>query len=1042
MSFTKLSCLLALLFGVRHFDTPRIGDAAVFATGLLSAWPEWGEQSPAVQRQLATFVLRKSSSIDSRNRFERLAGEMIEDGTYDLRFIESAEEKRYTYGGGKPLDPLIDALWDEFQAERSVREAAEPPDEQSRDRLQGRGQDRVIRVQDRHTTYEIPASHRNDLDPVALDPAPAADVVLQPNRLRTLAQRIADQNGEAKEHIPHVLNRFLENIELRQEGSADPDGVAVPNGEMQLVVAPTASGKSILSQLFAMDVAHRGTPTAVVVSDIQEVVDTVQAIEGHARDLGWKDLEVAPLFSPRSLFEKTADALQHGDGSVSNGEGDRESFVLNRLGYSCFLQAYAQDPDRTPDPGKEPCFRLGEDGTTAFRSCPVGGSCGRPALQRNALEADVVVVNHHSLLSGQCRYPVEFPDPSDRGPQEVSIKESLLHRCGLVLVDEVDSFQEVAVDMKVSSVSLYEADTAPTTIVEAQQAALQDGMIDLARPLAFVQLMAREIVTLIDEGDLDWPEWQSMRWSGQEDAWLVERLYGVDPTEDDGEAAYRRLEGLVGDAGQAELQSHEQNVRAALQPITTWSLKQPSERVRDHVLQLREALETWRWPEEKPSARERKQIEKNLFLRAALGEIEGAFQQIQARVARLLSADREAGRTLYNALQRFGAVSPSPAGLLQRHSYGFSFKKNDGDVQHLKIQGFAGDPHGEVRELGGITAQGVCAHKRAVVGLSASGHFAGSPLFDCDGANWLVQPDRKRQIQFYRTEAHKREPDRPSHRISGLALRSEREKETRSAAETLAPDLRRHVEELKRDEDTSADQLLAVTGSYDEARWVTRGLRNSGALETESDLGIRTVLPDDDPTDAPWRFRRHDIEQFPETEASVLVAPLKVVARRHNIVDASGNSALGAIYLMVRPVPPVGDVTSLLAYANYGVAQTGASIGVKERLDDIRRRAEAQRHEFQANATYLSRMKPVVRHHLMANLLVELLQLAGRARRGGTRADVHLVDGAFWTGRLTWPEIVSELLDWWRREGEYEQMKDLHGSLVYALEDLADRQQG
>ena len=1042
MTYTQLSCLLALLFGARHFETPRIGDAAVFATGLLSAWPEWDEQPPAVQRRIATFVLRKSSSIESRHRFEQLAGEMIEDGTYDLQFAESAEGKQYTYDGGKPLESLIEDLWDEFQAERSAREAAEPPGEKTVDRLRSRGQDPVIRVRDRHTTYEIPASHRNDLDSVALDPTPATDIVLKPDRLRALAQRIADQNGEAKSHIPHYLNRFLRDVEVREDLSADANGLSVPDGRLQLVVAPTASGKSILSRLFAMDVAHRGTPTAIAVSDIQEVIDTVQAIEGHARDLGWEDLEVAPLFSPRSLFEKSVDALQHGDGTVANREWGRESFVLNRLGYSCFLRAYAEDPDRIPDPGDEPCFRLHEDGTTKFRSCPVGGSCGRPALQRNALEADVVVVNHHSLLSGQCHYPVELPDQPERGPQELSIKELLLRRCGLVLVDEVDSFQEVAVDMKVSSVSLYEADAAPTTIVEAQQAALQDGMTDLARPLAFVQLMAREIVTLVNKGDLHWPHWQSMRWSGQEDAWLVERLYDVDPSEDYSGRAYRRLEGLVGSVDQVEQQLHEQNVRAALQPIATWSMKEPSESAHDHLLQLHEALETWSWPGEEPSADERGQIERNLFLRAALGEIEGAFQQIQARVARLLSADREDGRRLYNALQRFGAVSPSPAGLLQRHSYGFYLQKNHGQVQHLRIQGFAGDPHGEVRELGGLTARGVCGHERAVVGLSASGRFAGSPLFDCDGKNWLVQPDQERKIHFHRTESYKNEPDRPSHRISGISMHSERKRETKSAAETLAPDLQRHIEDLKRDEGTSAEQILAVTGSYDEARWVTRGFRSSGALETERDPGIRTVLPDDDPTDEPWRFRRHDIERFPETGASVLIAPLKVVARRHNIVDAAGESALGAIYMMVRPVPPVGDVTSLLAYTNYGVAQAASGHSVRERLDDIRRRAEARRHEFQANATYLSRMKPVVRHHLMANLLVELLQLAGRARRGSTCADVHLVDGAFWTGQLTWPEIISELLDWWKREGKYEKMRDLHGSLVYALEDLAGRQRG
>lgn len=1041
MSFTRLSCLLALLFGARHFDTPRVGDAAVFATGLLSAWPEWDEQSPAIQRRIATFVLHKSSSIESRHRFEQTAAEVIEDGTYDLRFIETAEEECYTYDGGKPLKPLIDDLWDEFQAERSFREAAEPPDEQTVDRFRDVGKDRVIRVRSRHTTYEIPASHRNDPDPVALEPAPSADVSLKPDRLQTLAQRIADQTEE-KGHVPQYLSGFLEDVELRGDVCADPDGIAVPSGELQLVVAPTASGKSILSRLFAMDVAHGGTPTAIVVSDIQEVIDTVQVIEGHARDLGWEDLQVAPLFSPRSLYEKTAEALQHGAGTGSGKDGNRESFALNRLGYSCFLNAYAEDDDRTPEPGKEPCFRLHQDGASNFRSCPVGGACGRPALQRDALQADVVVVNHHSMLSGQCHYPVQLPDESGRGPQEFSIKELLLHRCGLILVDEVDSFQEVAVDMKASSVSLYESDTVPTTIVEAEQTALQDGMTDLSRPLSFVRLMAREIVTLINDGDLDWPDWQSMRWSGQKDAWLIQRLYGVDPTEEDGNQAYRRLEGLVGRADQVEQRRHEQNVRAALQPVTTWSLKQPSDSTRDHLLSLREAFETWNWSGEEPPADERRQIESDLFLRAALGEIEGAFQQIRARVARLLSTDSEEGRTLYNALQRFGAVTPSPAGLLQRHSYGFYLQKNDGQVQHLKIQGFAGDPHGDVRELGGLTALGTCGHERTVVGLSASGHFAGSPLFDCDGANWLVQPDPERQIRFHRTEAYKNEPDRPSHRISGIAMRSERKAETRSVAQTLAPDLQRHLQHLQRNEDAPAEQILAVTGSYDETRWVTRGFLNSGALETENDPGIRAVLRDGDSTDEPWRSRRRDIERFPETGAGVLVAPLKVVARRHNIVDAVGNSALGAIYLMVRPVPPVGDVTSLLAYTNYDVAQTGSANGVKERLDDIRRRAEARRHEFQANATYLSRMKPVVRHHLMANLLVELLQLAGRARRGGTHADVHLVDGAFWTGQLTWPDIVSELLDWWKREGEYEQMRDLHGSLVYALEDLADRQDG
>ena len=82
-----------------------------------------------------------------------------------------------------------------------------------------------------------------------------------------------------------------------------------------------------------------------------------------------------------------------------------------------------------------------------------------------------------------------------------------------------------------------------------------------------------------------------------------------------------------------------------------------------------------------------------------------------------------------------------------------------------------------------------------------------------------------------------------------------------------------------------------------------------------------------------------------------------------------------------------------------------------------------------------SRMAPELRRELVCDVLVDLAQLAGRARRGHTTVDLVFVDGAFQDGQAPWRDLVKDVLSWWQERGCLPEMTRLHGALVHALAD-------
>jgi hypothetical protein len=363
--------------------------------------------------------------------------------------------------------------------------------------------------------------------------------------------------------------------------------------------------------------------------------------------------------------------------------------------------------------------------------------------------------------------------------------------------------------------------------------------------------------------------------------------------------------------------------------------------------------------------------------------------------------------------------------------YGFRKKEREGSIE-LETLSVLGDPHGDIRSIGSTIARGMTGHDRTVLGLSATGRFEGSPRYDVRGDLYLVRPDDDDALDVSRHTVRDEEGNIVS--ISGIGDKEERLEHVQKVAEQSVWELSDKLSQLEAC-DERGDHVLVVTQSYDEARATARRLHRES-----SDMSVLAVLREEGVrnTDVD-AIDSKDVEDFGAKKHEVLVAPLQTVARGHNIVvPGSDRSAIGAIYVFVRPIPPVGGPGRLLAHVSYDAA-TRAPKGTSPG-DVVRReiqRAESKRLTFQKNIRPLSQMDPEIRREVVADVLVDLAQLAGRARRGGTTSEIVFVDGAFVRDWASW---LEELIDYWRERDCLEEMKTLHRSFVSGLEQYVQEQ--
>ena len=949
-----------------------------------------------------------------------------------MEYVEtsaSPEQAAFRVAPGKSFDRQFEEWWEAFERDLPALTPPTPPES-------GQGDTVTLRAKSRYYKVPVETIRETTLPPAPLPTTPPVDVKLERMRLLDVALRLdqAHQEQESGSALrrEQVIRRLMDRLETGA-GAPFGNGVTVPSGRLQLFQAPTGSGKSVLAQVAAVAWAEQGVPVVLAVPDIREVQKVTHRLQQDVRMLGLS-LCVAPAFSQRNRFKKLVEQLEEPPEYDADGR-----WTLKTLGYTCRLSTYAEDQDGPPEPGDEPCFWLQQQKGRREKAvaCPFAGTCSKQRLFQDAALADILVVNHHALLAGRVRYPFE----QERGAGATTVTEIVLRRAGVVLIDEIDAYQKIAIELRAGTLALSSYGS-PSPFEKLQQAIRQTGVEGRAdasvdqvkRDVLHVVWMGQELANMTNRNEVSWPPSQPVKWTGDDDGWLAKQLYGE---RTDGP---ERTRSFFERGGEGTLEAWEEPLREALQPWVERRLDSEESPTELHA-RLRRSLEGWLWPEERrPLPAVLNRITDVLLLRTVLGELERTLRQLRVRLPELEALGVAQASNVRDALRGYRTTSPSPAGPLGRRVYGFTFKQTGDAPGILKAQALVGDPHGDVERLGDAVALGLAGHQRCVIGLSATARFSGAPMYDVSGDLLLTQPDPETDVSIRSHAVF--EPGAGGRKrkvISGISG-EDRLRTLRELAAGLVPELRRELERLRSNPETEGRaRLLLVTTSYREARAVGEGLLRSGAVRNRAageELSFKAVLSDQHDDGALPALRRRHIESFPGTQASVLIAPLSVIARGYNIIqpgDPEGKSALGAIYVLVRPVPPLGEAARLLAHISYGINRSALPSAVGEAIDAERRRAEARRAEYQHGLGPFSRLDPSLRFHVVADVLVDLAQLAGRARRGRTRADFVLVDGAFESDRSSWRDVVVEVFQQWHKAGKLEEMVHLHGSFVRAL---------
>ncbi|MEE7462088.1 hypothetical protein MFUR16E_12690 [Methylobacterium fujisawaense] len=211
-------------------------------------------------------------------------------------------------------------------------------------------------------------------------------------------------------------------------------------------------------------------------------------------------------------------------------------------------------------------------------------------------------------------------------------------------------------------------------------------------------------------------------------------------------------------------------------------------------------------------------------------------------------------------------------------------------------------------------------------------------------------------------------------------------------------------------------RAMLVVNSYADAQAVSVALAGALPPSREAPWHVRCLVPDRDDQEVAFsdglrdadKLPRALVERFGETpERSILVAPLSVVARGHNILNGHGKAAISTIYFLHRPHPRPDDLSSAVGRLNrYAINRFDRRVdpsdydGLADCARRMRFRATAIVREAMDNRGGYSTLPPHLKASFAWDLLTPLWQAVGRGIRGGVPVFVGFVDRQFAPGSM------------------------------------------
>ncbi|MFD3705774.1 hypothetical protein ACFWUP_21760 [Nocardia sp. NPDC058658] len=1055
---------LAALFFCRTTDDGRryvrIKDALFFLSGQMDKWSHW-PTLPIEDKALVARLLRwRPVEMANRTAFTDLVEELIPDHIADFRVID--EETVLVEIGGAARQ-VAEECAQQLRLEREMLSRRAQTVANNGEYITWiRGLSPTSGVVEASYTLAMSPSVEPET-PIALEPPASADEVAIPvDDLFRFATVLDTALGQR--HRVESMERIFTKIQSDPGNRVDGHWV-LPAGATRLFNAPTGVGKNVLAELVACWCAQHEMVTTVLVPKNAVVVQIAHAIEVSLKILEISG-EVAPLMSPLSIAREAEAAV------TGTQRGDLGEWAYTRMHYGCALPAAAHTERAVDawDPGSEPCVKLRkirDDGTASAGQyqCPWKPSCGKFRLARQACRAAVIVTSHINFFAGRLHVPVVIDGRIEENP---AVENVLLHRSHVVLIDEIDAFQASLIGHSAHGLQLAKRRGAPLSPLRQFDSEFNDGALGrigtrvegrIHATLAQARFLAenynrhlaaghfRRSGNGISGGHPMFGRWLlPRRW----DSWLAATLFNLPEETPPGRHHYDTLEAMfpLSSSGSA-LPEWLEPIARMLEQITSPS--QGDDLFDDGWQMIFDLLGGNPYEDSRlDDQNTRAMATDRLIRRAHLEPLRKLLFTFVYTAPQLHASGVRAAGEIASALGQYATWRAVPYGPMGRVLFAFT-EIHDEDRPldtALRVSGFGGDPHTYVATLGELTALAYTGQPRIVVGLSATGYFPGAPHHHVLAKpTWWVPDDATGGIAIHAAPISDEEKE--FLRVSGTygAKRSEilLQLGKRLWSKRLDPALAA----LTSDPTTAhRARLLLATTAYQGARDLARGISAAGVPAEQIVLAVPPAsAPDGTRMTAQWIELPADrLEDFGRTvgtmPGSVLIAPLARAERGLNIVDETGRSLIGSVWLVVRPIPILDEPAELLAHVHSRAhAEATPTEDPAAVLDLMRVTAAKHFDELFASLPYFRSLPSETQLAIAKETLNGLIQLAGRARRGGDVGEIHLVDYAFHdtSGKSDLPSLIRRIRTEWDRNGQLQMMQSLYGQTLEAIFDFADQ---
>ncbi|MGK4586044.1 hypothetical protein [Kitasatospora sp. HPMI-4] len=1050
-------------FGFRNAQGQRIvplDQAHVFAAARTDLWERWPQVPRRVREMVGDYWHARPGDVAGRSAFYGMVRYYASspDGLY--RLPEDVEPREATYvvvaHTQKPLRLARGLL---REAEELYYGNRGPQPVATAGKWSFGGDSSVVTIPD--------GEGEAGVAPLRLRTTPyRREVALSHRQVLRLAQRQSAANGRNR-WKPALMARFFDR--LLDTDDRKVERLRMPAGKVTVLNAPTGVGKSVLLNAAAPLLARQGKgPVAVVVGQIHESLSNTERmreaddelaqhaqaerqrqdddlVRQTAADLAAANptLKIVPLVSGYRLAEQAERAL-------AQGREDR----FEELAYGCDLSAWSIDgpPVRR---SAEPCLSLrpasvagGQEEPSPGHACPRLGICGKYALIRAAMDADIIVTNHHNLLRGSVPVPVE----TDKGAlRRISVLEFLLRLCTVLLIDEVDHLQSSWCDLGSDVFTLASRAWGGSSLlseVDHQREAL-DAASDrrLVNALFKARGLGEQFLNYVLEDEL-WLETDDQDdgrpnsdWHvpGVWDRWLLDKLLHVDVTEPVDRDVHQEFRAIFPDrdkkatpppryAKLAELLDKAVSRDASHDAL-------PSVKTR-----IDKELGKLMIPEH-----QRREVTNALLVRSWLGCLHKALVHLKAVLAGLEKGEQlTAGRELASALGTFTLNPALPYGPLGYQLFGFKIEKNQRGGGRLSVQTLGGDPHTSTVQLGGTIALATAGVERSVLALSATAYFPRAAKEHLHTRPAYVMTDATPGAVTARPGNVSTTTDAWNPVAIGGQEESTKPARLLELGALLWRDrLSEHLRDMEIHEPDRA-RAMVVSNAYSQAMLLATGI--ASAIPDPSWVAV--VIPKTGPPAgvAPppgvVMITVDQLEDLPYTHPHVKVvcAPLRLVARALNIlVPGTDRSALASVWVATRPAANLHTPESM--YASIGAAGIAAACPGPDpaRMLALQTRAAHGRlYWLLRSSPMFSRLPKFLKTEILAGILVDMIQLAGRARRGGTPVQLYLVDNAFFATHFgtDYPSLLRAYYDDLTEQEQYE-LRRAYGSTLTAWLDLA-----